>query len=362
QTFQSRAASEAPAGDNDPASSSLSLDSDCIELEPSQLGRRDYWERFYGQELANYLDEAAANDEEGGSGDDRGEVWFGAAAEQRLVSYVERRLNAIRDACPTQQLAVVDIGCGNGHLALRLAANSHLLTGLSRLLCLDYSEPAIELTNRLASKAGVSDLVIARLLDVTEPGAAASALEFLRAPDSNIHYPNLLLLDKGTYDAISLCPDNSQGKRFAYRQFAVKLLDSVANSNNQLVVASCNWTETELIAQFSDQFKHVETLPGRAFKFGGAVGADVTTVKSRMSAMTTEKLVPESEVTRLVIECMRWAGADSTHAARLAEILLSADRRGHYSHGINRLDVYVRDVRAGVTQGSGEPAILKETA
>uniref|UniRef100_A0A1I8GVG4 Protein-lysine N-methyltransferase n=1 Tax=Macrostomum lignano TaxID=282301 RepID=A0A1I8GVG4_9PLAT len=348
QTFQSRAASEAPAGDNDPASSSLSLDSDCIDPEPSQLGRRDYWQRFYGQELANYLDEAAANDEEGGSGDDRGEVWFGAAAEQRLVSYVERRLNAIRDACPTQQLAVVDIGCGNGHLALRLAANSHLLTGLSRLLCLDYSEPAIELTNRLASKAGVSDLVIARLLDVTEPGAAASALEFLRAPDSNIHYPNLLLLDKGTYDAISLCPDNSQGKRFAYRQFAVKLLDSVANSNNQLVVASCNWTETELIAQFSDQFKHVETLP--------------VIKKSRMSATVTEKLVPESEVTRLVIECMRWAGADSTHAARLAEILLSADRRGHYSHGINRLDVYVRDVRAGVTQGSGEPAILKETA
>ncbi|PAA46757.1 hypothetical protein BOX15_Mlig000518g3, partial [Macrostomum lignano] len=84
--------------------------------------------------------------------------------------------------------------------------------------------------------------------------------------------------------------------------------------------------------------------------------------KSRMSATVTEKLVPESEVTRLVIECMRWAGADSTHAARLAEILLSADRRGHYSHGINRLDVYVRDVRAGVTQGSGEPAILKETA
>lgn len=47
--------------------------------------------------------------------------------------------------------------------------------------------------------------------------------------------------------------------------------------------------------------------------------------------------VPLGEVRRFCIDCMTAVGTLPAHAVALADVLVEADRRGHYSHGINRL-------------------------
>ncbi|KAH3694000.1 uncharacterized oxidoreductase YjmC-like [Dreissena polymorpha] len=71
--------------------------------------------------------------------------------------------------------------------------------------------------------------------------------------------------------------------------------------------------------------------------------------------------VPKAEVERFIIDCMTKVGTKRTHAVSLASNLMTADYRGHYSHGMNRLDLYVNDIRTGITVSKDEPSIEKET-
>ncbi|KHJ92748.1 hypothetical protein OESDEN_07358 [Oesophagostomum dentatum] len=60
-----------------------------------------------------------------------------------------------------------------------------------------------------------------------------------------------------------------------------------------------------------------------------------------------------------MVDCMKSVGVVESHASQLAEALIEADVRGHYSHGLNRLDMYINDVRKKVCKGDGTPKILK---
>lgn len=55
-------------------------------------------------------------------------------------------------------------------------------------------------------------------------------------------------------------------------------------------------------------------------------------------------------------------GTDPDHAQQLADTLAEADYRGHYSHGLNRLELYINDIQANVCEKSGEPIVSTETA
>lgn len=44
-----------------------------------------------------------------------------------------------------------------------------------------------------------------------------------------------------------------------------------------------------------------------------------------------------AEVKRYATDCMVSVGVKKDHAAALADVLVAADHRGHYSHGLNRL-------------------------
>ncbi|WAR24441.1 hypothetical protein MAR_038110, partial [Mya arenaria] len=60
----------------------------------------------------------------------------------------------------------------------------------------------------------------------------------------------------------------------------------------------------------------------------------------RLSDFTPENrwdAVPKSEVERFIIDCMIKVGTKRDHAVSLANNLMTADYRGHYSHGLNRL-------------------------
>lgn len=49
------------------------------------------------------------------------------------------------------------------------------------------------------------------------------------------------------------------------------------------------------------------------------------------------KVVAVKEVFAFVKRCMTAAGAPEQHASAMADILVAADSRGIYSHGLNRL-------------------------
>lgn len=55
-------------------------------------------------------------------------------------------------------------------------------------------------------------------------------------------------IDKGTYDAIALSPDDPKTKRHAYKTFIVNILEP---NRSVFVITSCNWTREELTSFFT---------------------------------------------------------------------------------------------------------------
>ncbi|XP_063052850.1 uncharacterized oxidoreductase YjmC-like isoform X2 [Engraulis encrasicolus] len=73
-------------------------------------------------------------------------------------------------------------------------------------------------------------------------------------------------------------------------------------------------------------------------------------------------LVAQEEVQQFIERCMLTVGTRVSHARSLAEVLVEGDRRGHYSHGLNRMDLYVREIGAGICVKDGEPVVERESA
>ena len=55
-----------------------------------------------------------------------------------------------------------------------------------------------------------------------------------------------VVLDKGTYDAICMNPDDAQNQRRKYQQTVSHLV----RSGGLFIITSCNWTQAELKQQF----------------------------------------------------------------------------------------------------------------
>ncbi|XP_078076944.1 putative oxidoreductase YjmC [Mustelus asterias] len=72
-------------------------------------------------------------------------------------------------------------------------------------------------------------------------------------------------------------------------------------------------------------------------------------------------LVSRSDMHQFIESCMKAVGAKCSHAKALADVLVEGDYRGHYSHGLNRLELYVKDLKAGICAKGGEPIIEKST-
>jgi len=85
----------------------------------------------------------------------------------------------------------------------------------------------------------------------------------------------------------------------------------------------------------------------------------------KMSTTTAKQddyfLVRKDDMENFMQRCMLAAGAKQSHADSLASCLIAGDYRGHFSHGLNRLDMYVRDVKAGTTSSTEEPVVIKDS-
>ncbi|CCG84209.1 protein of unknown function [Taphrina deformans PYCC 5710] len=226
---------------------------DTGDLNPSVLGTKEYWENIYRRECANY----AENQE------DEGEIWFGEESEDKIIKYLtapSSPYSADRDT------AVLDLGTGNGHLLFTLHE-----AGFTRwrMTGIDYSEASIALATAI-------------LRTKRYPNIAFRVQDFLApAPEAAVSEVYNLVLDKGTFDAISLSDgETDEGVKLSqsYARSVVRLMKKDA----KLIVTSCNWTREELIRRLTvDGALKVHAFfktPKQAFQFGGRKGYSTSQV------------------------------------------------------------------------------------
>ncbi|KAJ2727009.1 Protein-lysine N-methyltransferase efm4 [Coemansia sp. Benny D115] len=215
-------------------------------FEASKLGSKDHWDSVYVREIKNFNESG-----------DIGEVWFGEDAAAKMVTWVCRNIE-------DPATRILDVGCGNGHLLLELAEE-----GYTNLVGTDYSGSAVQLAQQVAESREANVVFLEQ--DFLDPQDVARV-----AGESKFD----VVLDKGTYDAICLKPQD--GDSVAVDQSAIDMYPvSVVNSltdSGVFLITSCNWTEDELIKRFESHLECVDRVKHKSFKFGGAVGQTVATV------------------------------------------------------------------------------------
>lgn len=96
----------------------------------------------------------------------------------------------------------------------------------------------------------------------------------------------------GTYDAISLHPDNPKEMREKYIASVEKILKDLESI---FIITSCNWTESELVEMFKGRFKMLKFIPAPSFYFGGKQGNVVTTMVFRLWNGEEDDKEPEDD-------------------------------------------------------------------
>ena len=82
---------------------------------------------------------------------------------------------------------------------------------------------------------------------------------------------------------------------------------------------------------------------------------------TQTSSSTCTNLVDPEEAKAFITSCIEKCGSLPEHASCLADVLIAADLRGHYSHGLNRLEMYANELLKGQCDGKMTPVVVKET-
>lgn len=215
--------------------------------------------------------------------------------------------------------SVLDLGTGNGSalFALRLEGGYH-----GRMVGVDYSSQSVELARKLARQyvvattdhdlsgtAGTEETISFEILDLIHD-----------TPDEQPWWSDAaagagfdLVLDKGTFDAISLSsatvhdPSINKERRIC-EVYSAKVLGMV-KTGGFLLVTSCNWTEDEVVAWFTNadaqtqtqthpqtgstgpaaRFEVYDRIRYPVFEFGGQKGQGVASVCFRKIAAATSQ-------------------------------------------------------------------------
>ncbi|VDD78271.1 unnamed protein product [Mesocestoides corti] len=222
------------------------------DLRPSALGTKVHWDNHYQTELKNYKEFS-----------DEGAIWFGRSSEKRILNYLSN--------CSTPlDSRILDLGCGNGHFCLELAMQKYgFVTGI------DYSEYAIDLAHNLLDNAQLSRKVSLMCMDFL-------SFESVRKLTDEAG-PFDVVIDKGTFDAITLSPDDADPMKTSEKSRELYLLhvSHILRPDGIIVITSCNWTTEELRGQFERFFDGKKQLfqffcevpPLNTFTFGGVTGA-----------------------------------------------------------------------------------------
>lgn len=199
--------------------------------EKSRLGTLEHWDSAYSQELENFADHG-----------DIGEIWFGTKSVSKMLEWI--RSNHI-----SLDASILDVGCGNAHLLLQLYK-----AGFKNSVGIDYSEKAVSLAQAICQKMEV---------DIT-----FKVLDFLK---DSLESSFDLILDKGTFDAISLS---------SVEKFKDQYLSQISrhlNHDGIFLITSCNFNQQELEVMFASSLTLVSTVNYPLFSFGGSVGSAIVT-------------------------------------------------------------------------------------
>ncbi|MBW0478029.1 hypothetical protein O181_017744 [Austropuccinia psidii MF-1] len=252
----------------------------CNSLPPSKLGTLAYWDESYEREIVNFVDMG-----------DEGEVWFGEDTSDEILDWMARylpppltptqasfpslSLQAEANQPPPQIIwknyHILDVGCGNGQLLFLLAQGGYPLESLAGI---DYSASSIKLASQIAHSKGLDGLRLQQKDILTDQIQRPA-----HATDNNKLGWDLIM-DKGTFDAISLSESTIDGRRL-FEHYPRKVMDLLVKPGGIFLVTSCNWTEEELIQQFVASgigFKFHSKIPRPSFTFGGSQGSTVTTI------------------------------------------------------------------------------------
>ncbi|KAF3922820.1 hypothetical protein ABW21_db0204043 [Orbilia brochopaga] len=235
------------------------MSEDDNHLDPSVLGTKSHWDDLYTVELANH----AANPS------DIGTVWFSDAdCETRIYRYLTEEL----ELPPTATF--LDVGTGNGHLLFSLLEDGEFVG--EGMVGVDYSERSVELARNIATQTpGAEDVRFLRL-DVIKDTPELGFFSEKVAEEGGFD----VVLDKGTFDAISLSDETLDDGRRIYEVYPEKVAGWVKKDGGVLLITSCNWTEEELVKkvtvggglEVSGRVRYPE------FTFGGKKGSAVCTV------------------------------------------------------------------------------------
>ncbi|GAB7358147.1 hypothetical protein MBLNU230_g0305t1 [Neophaeotheca triangularis] len=244
-------------------------------LDPSKLGTKEYWDDIYAREVTNFTHDA----------NDEGEVWFDDSDAENVVI---KELEALEEEGVLSKLVsrFLDLGTGNGHMLFELREREASTDEpedcwLGEMVGVDYSEASVELARRIG--------VARELMSEGDGDAGAGAITFEQwdllsaEPGAWLGNGFDVVLDKGTFDAISLMPRSESGHHpcEVYRDKVVPLI----KLGCYLIVTSCNWTKQELIQWLvgdgAGGLEYVKEGHYREFSFGGQKGQTVVTLVFR---------------------------------------------------------------------------------
>ncbi|KAG5218050.1 hypothetical protein GY632_5941 [Trichophyton interdigitale] len=270
-------------------------------LEPSELGTKEYWERYYDSSLTHFLsskrDGRRRRDEQQGDGedDDQGEEdddsdigtsWFSEHnAPQKVLDFMtsEKFPLAPDYSQSGREPSILDLGTGNGSMLTLLREEG----GFSGpMVGVDYSVKSIELARRLAGQGEGDEGIRFEVWDILDPrheedirsGVFGKKVDWFPFEQGGFD----IVLDKGTFDAVSLSAEGGS-KRICEKYPGVAL--GLVRKGGFLIITSCNWTESELVSWFTagdhgdgDCFTVYDRVEYPKFRFGGQEGQGVCTI------------------------------------------------------------------------------------
>lgn len=139
---------------------------------------------------------------------------------------------------------------------------------------MDYSAHAIKLAEEYAEAQGCTEITFFQC-DIL-------------ADDPKLPVGSLVV-DKGTFDAISLGPDPEAGSKEANSQkitrlcarFKSTLNRILGSANGRFLITSCNWTRDELVVLFAPEYVPFDEIDHPVFVYGGRSGQTVTSLALR---------------------------------------------------------------------------------
>jgi len=243
-------------------------------LEPSSLGTKDYWDNLYTHEITNHTEDPT----------DEGTIWFDdSSAEDKVVAFLNSYIaeSKLHDSLFRHNCSFLDLGTGNGHLLFRLREgqdeDEEIRWG-GRMLGVDYSQKSVEFAKRIAREKGLDGNglkgreVEFRWWDIMNQSPSGIVLQ-----GDNEHGWDVVL-DKGTFDAISLSKEEDGHGRRICEGYKERILPLI-KEGGILLITSCNWTEDELKAWFhGGELEFKVAVKYKSFSFGGKKGQTISSL------------------------------------------------------------------------------------